>query len=44
VASIAGRDLPVVVAGAIIATVLVMLLNLMVDLLYGWFDPHVRVH
>jgi ABC-type dipeptide/oligopeptide/nickel transport system permease component len=44
VESIAARDFPVVVAGAIIAAVFVTLVNLLVDLLYGWLDPRIRVH
>ena len=41
---IASRDFPVVVAGAIIAAVFVTLVNLIVDLLYGWLDPRIRVN
>jgi peptide/nickel transport system permease protein len=44
VESIAARDFPVVVAGAIIAAVFVTLANLVVDLLYGWLDPRIRVN
>lgn len=44
VESIAARDFPVVVAGAIIAAVFVTLANLIVDLLYGWLDPRIRVN
>jgi peptide/nickel transport system permease protein len=44
VESIAARDFPVVVAGAIIAAVFVTIVNLIVDLLYGWLDPRIRVH
>jgi peptide/nickel transport system permease protein len=44
VESIAARDFPVVVAGAIIAAVFVTLVNLVVDLLYGWLDPRIRVN
>jgi peptide/nickel transport system permease protein len=44
VESIAARDFPVVVAGAIVAAVFVTLVNLIVDLLYGWLDPRIRVH
>jgi peptide/nickel transport system permease protein len=38
VEAIAARDFPVVVAGAIIAAVFVTVVNLSVDLLYGWLD------
>ena len=44
VEAIASRDFPVVVAGAIIAAVFVTLVNLIVDLLYGWLDPRIRMH
>jgi peptide/nickel transport system permease protein len=44
VESIAARDFPVVVAGAIITAVFVTLVNLIVDLLYGWLDPRIRVN
>jgi ABC-type dipeptide/oligopeptide/nickel transport system permease component len=44
VESIAARDFPVVVAGAIIAAILVTVVNLLVDLLYGWLDPRIRMH
>lgn len=44
VEAIAARDFPVVVAGAMIAAVFVTLVNLSVDLLYGWLDPRIRVH
>jgi len=44
VEAIAARDFPVVVASAIIAAVFVTLVNLLVDLLYGWLDPRIRVH
>jgi peptide/nickel transport system permease protein len=44
VESIAARDFPVVVAGAIVAAVFVTLVNLIVDLLYGWLDPRIRVN
>jgi ABC-type dipeptide/oligopeptide/nickel transport system permease component len=44
VEAIAARDFPVVVAGAIIAAVFVTLVNLIVDLLYGWLDPRIRMH
>lgn len=43
VESIAARDFPVVVAGAMIAAVFVTLVNLVVDLRYGWLDPRIRV-
>jgi peptide/nickel transport system permease protein len=44
VESIAARDFPVVVAGAIVAAVFVTMVNLVVDILYGWLDPRIRVN
>jgi len=44
VEAIAARDFPVVVAGAIIAAGFVTVVNLIVDLLYGWLDPRIRIH
>jgi peptide/nickel transport system permease protein len=44
VESIAARDFPVVVAGAIIAAIFVTMVNLVVDILYGWLDPRIRVN
>jgi peptide/nickel transport system permease protein len=44
VESIAARDFPVVVAGAIIAAVFVTMVNLVVDILYGWLDPRIRMN
>ena len=36
------RDYPVVQGGALIAATLFIMLNLMVDLLYGVLDPRIR--
>ncbi len=44
VESITARDFPVVVAGAIIAAIFVTLVNLLVDILYGWLDPRIGVN
>jgi peptide/nickel transport system permease protein len=44
VESIAARDFPVVVAGAIVAAIFVTAVNLVVDILYGWLDPRIRVN
>jgi peptide/nickel transport system permease protein len=41
--SVFARDYPVVVAGAIVAAVLVTLVNLLVDIMYGYLDPRIRV-
>jgi peptide/nickel transport system permease protein len=37
------RDYPIVVGGAIVAAVLVTSVNLVVDILYGYMDPRIRV-
>ncbi|MFO1147527.1 MAG: ABC transporter permease [Alsobacter sp.] len=36
------RDYPVVQAGALVAASVFVVLNLSVDLLYGWLDPRIR--
>lgn len=41
--AIASRDYPVVVAGALIAAMGVSLINLTIDVAYGYLDPRVRV-
>ena len=41
--SVFARDYPVVVGGTIVAAVLVTLVNLAVDILYGFLDPRIRV-
>ena len=38
-----GFDLPLIAALFFVIAVAVILLNLVVDLLYGWFDPRVRL-
>ena len=43
VQSVFARDYPVVVAGATVAAVAVVLVNLLVDLLHVWIDPRVRM-
>jgi ABC-type dipeptide/oligopeptide/nickel transport system permease component len=37
------RDFPVVVGGALIAAAMVAVVNLAVDVLYGFLDPRIRV-
>jgi peptide/nickel transport system permease protein len=44
VESITARDFPVVVAGAIIAAIFVTMVNLPVDIVYGWLDPRIGVN
>jgi ABC-type dipeptide/oligopeptide/nickel transport system permease component len=41
--SISARDFPVVVAGVLIAAMGVTLINLAIDIAYGYLDPRVRV-
>ena len=41
--SISARDFPVVVAGVLIAALGVTLINLAIDIAYGYLDPRVRV-
>lgn len=36
------RDYPIVVGGAVVAAVIISLVNLLVDILYGWVDPRIR--
>jgi peptide/nickel transport system permease protein len=38
-----GYDLPLTAALFFIVGAVVIVLNLLVDLLYGWFDPRVRL-
>jgi len=38
-----GFDLPLIAALFFVIAVAVILLNLVVDLLYGWLDPRVRL-
>lgn len=40
--SIARRDYPVVQSGILLIAAIVMLVNLLVDLSYGWFNPRMR--
>jgi peptide/nickel transport system permease protein len=37
------RDYPVVIVGTIMAAVIVCAVNLLVDLLYGFLDPRIRI-
>ena len=43
VQALLNRDFPVVLAAVSFISVIYTLMNLMVDLLYGWLDPRVRV-
>jgi peptide/nickel transport system permease protein len=39
---ILSRDYPVVQAVTVVMTIIVVLSNLIVDLLYGWVDPRIQ--
>lgn len=41
--AIENRDLPVVMGGVIIISMAFVIINVLVDLLYGWIDPRVRI-
>lgn len=42
-AALPSRDLPVIVGVVLFVTGIIVLLNLVVDILYAWLDPRVRV-
>ena len=44
VQALLNRDFPVVMAAVSFTSIVYTLMNLIVDLLYGWLDPRVRVH
>jgi peptide/nickel transport system permease protein len=37
------QDLPVVMGGVIVIAAAFVIINMLVDLLYAWIDPRVRV-
>lgn len=41
--AIEGQDLPVVMGGVIVIATAFVLINILVDIVYGWIDPRVRV-
>ncbi|HXL46088.1 MAG TPA: ABC transporter permease subunit, partial [Candidatus Binatia bacterium] len=43
VQALLNRDFPIVLAAVFVVSVLYTLINLTVDLLYGWLDPRVRL-
>jgi peptide/nickel transport system permease protein len=43
VQSVAQRDYPVIIAGVFVVCVIFVVINLVVDLLYAWLDPRVRL-
>ncbi len=44
VEGITKRDFPVVMGTVIVGTVVFVLINLAVDIIYHWLDPRVRLH
>jgi peptide/nickel transport system permease protein len=42
-AALPNRDLPVIVGSVLFVTTVIVTLNLIVDILYAWLDPRVRV-
>jgi peptide/nickel transport system permease protein len=44
VSSIFGQDYVVVQAITLVIAVIVLIVNLLVDLSYGWLDPKIRYH
>jgi peptide/nickel transport system permease protein len=43
VQALLNRDFPVVMAAVSFTSVVYTLMNLLVDLAYGWLDPRIRV-
>jgi ABC-type dipeptide/oligopeptide/nickel transport system permease component len=41
--AISTRDYPLIQASVLVTAFLILLLNLTVDLLYGWLDPRIGV-
>jgi peptide/nickel transport system permease protein len=41
--AIENQDMPVVMGGVIVISVAFVLINILVDLLYAWIDPRVRL-
>lgn len=41
--AIESRDMPVVMGGVIVIATAFVLINILVDILYGWVDPRVRI-
>ena len=42
--SIEARDLPVIRAAVLILAIFIVLINLVVDILYSWLDPRIKLH
>jgi peptide/nickel transport system permease protein len=43
VQAVSQRDMPVVQGSLMVATLLVAITNLLVDLAYGWLNPRIRL-
>jgi peptide/nickel transport system permease protein len=43
VQAVSQRDLPIVQGSLVVATLIVALVNLLVDLAYGWLNPRIRL-
>jgi peptide/nickel transport system permease protein len=43
VQSVSQRDYPVIIAGVFVVCLIFVVINLVVDLLYAWLDPRVRL-
>ena len=41
--SVSQRDYPVIIAGVFIISLIFVMVNLIVDVIYGFLDPRVRV-
>jgi peptide/nickel transport system permease protein len=44
VQAILGRDFSLIQAFVVLTAITIVLVNLLVDLAYGWLDPRVRLH
>jgi peptide/nickel transport system permease protein len=43
VQSVSQRDYPVIIAAVFVVCLIFVIINLIVDLLYAWLDPRVRL-
>jgi peptide/nickel transport system permease protein len=43
VQSVSQRDYPVIIAGVFVVSLIFVVVNLLVDILYGFLDPRVRL-
>ena len=42
--AVINKDYPIVQAGIVIIATLIVIVNLVVDISYGWIDPRIRFH